>query len=390
MAQPRKLNPITQAASHENSTATRGISIDFLPALFLAAALFFLPSGSESSALNSLAIVFVSIVLEAIPFMLVGSLVGGLIEAFVSRERMAALLPRKGWLTVCLAAGAGVVFPVCECAVVPVVRRLIGKGLPLSAAVAYLLGGPIVNPIVAASTALAYAFDWRVVALRLGLGYGIAVAIGMLMGRLFAGGGAVKDNGATFDSTVSSCGCQHHPMTQPLNGSATGTAQSFPLSTEQAGNTEACGCGCSHPVSDSWLDKAGAAFAHAMDDFLAVGHYLVIGAFIAALAQTYIDRSSFLSLAAVPVLSVVLMMALAVLLNLCSEADAFIAASFRGLMPLPAQMAFLLTGPMFDLKLLLMYQSVFTRRAIAVLASLVLAAVLATSLGLEMLNGMLQ
>jgi uncharacterized membrane protein YraQ (UPF0718 family) len=92
-----------------------------------------------------------------------------------------------------------------------------------------------------------------------------------------------------------------------------------------------CGCGCSHPVSDGWIDKAGAAFTHAMDDFLAVGHYLVIGAFIAALAQTYIDRSSFLSLTAAPVLSVVLMMALAILLNLCSEADAFIAASFQGL-----------------------------------------------------------
>ncbi len=84
------------------------------------------------------------------------------------------------------------------------------------------------------------------------------------------------------------------------------------------------------------------------------------------------------------------MMALAILLNLCSEADAFIAASFRGLMPIPAQMAFLLTGPMFDLKLLLMYQSVFRRRAIVVLASLILAAVLAIAVGLEILNGMIQ
>jgi uncharacterized membrane protein YraQ (UPF0718 family) len=127
-----------------------------------------------------------------------------------------------------------------------------------------------------------------------------------------------------------------------------------------------------------------------MDDFLAVGHYLVIGAFIAALAQTYIDRSSFLSLTAVPVLAVVLMMVLAILLNLCSEADAFIAASFQGLMPMPSQMAFMLTGPMFDLKLLLMYQSVFKRRTIAVLATLILAGVLAIAVGLEMVNGVFQ
>jgi hypothetical protein len=319
---------------HHTTPFESRLSLDYLPALFLAAAIVFLPTGSESAALNSLAIVFVSIVLEAIPFMLIGSLVGGFIEAFISRDRMAAFLPRKGWLTVCFAAGAGIVFPVCECAVVPVVRRLLGKGLPISAAVAYLLGGPIVNPIVAASTALAYAFDWRIVTLRMALGYGIAVAIGMLMGRLFTRNTAIRDGGGALGKNTPSCGHHHH-------------------SHEHA-----------HAASGSWIDKAGAAFTHAMDDFLAVGHYLVIGAFIAALAQTYIDRSSFLSLTAVPALSVVVMMALAVLLNLCSEADAFIAASFQGLMSVPAQMAFLLTGPMFDLKLLLMYQSVFKRRAI--------------------------
>ncbi len=355
-----KTNPTTHSAGYSHRASTKGTTIDYLPALFLAAALVFLPSGSESASLNSLAIVFVSIVLEAIPFMLIGSLVGGFIEAFISRERMATFLPRKGWLTVCIAAGAGIVFPVCECAVVPVVRRLIGKGLPFSAAIAYLLGGPIVNPIVAASTAMAYAFDWRIVILRMGLGYGIAVVIGMLMGGLFAGSEAIKDNGAALENNASSCSCHHHSHVH------------------------------THATSDNWVDKAGAAFTHAMDDFLAVGHYLVIGAFIAALAQTYIDRSSFLSLTSIPVLSVLLMMVLAILLNLCSEADAFIAASFQGLMPMPAQMAFLLTGPMFDLKLLLMYQSVFKRRAIVTLATLILGAVLAITVGLEMINGVFQ
>ncbi len=388
--QPQKLGHTTQAASHENSNAARGMSIEFLPALFLAAAIVFLPSGPESSSLNSLAIVFISIVLEAIPFMLVGSLVGGFIEAFVSRERMASLLPRKGWLTVCIAAGAGLVFPVCECAVVPVVRRLTSKGLPFSAAIAYLLGGPIVNPIVAASTALAYAFDWRIVVLRLSLGYGIAVAIGLLMGRLFTSAEAIKDIGAPFKINALSGGSHPIPLEHTHHETRSEKSQPFIVITNPAGNAMDGGCGCSHPPQHGWVDKTRAAFTHAMDDFLAVGHYLVIGAFIAALAQTYIDRSSFLSLTAVPVLSVVLMMALAILLNLCSEADAFIAASFQGLMPMPAQMAFLLTGPMFDLKLLLMYQSVFTRRVIVVLATLILATVLVIAVGLEMLNGVLR
>jgi uncharacterized membrane protein YraQ (UPF0718 family) len=136
-----------------------------------------------------------------------------------------------------------------------------------------------------------------------------------------------------------------------------------------------------------FLAKLLAAFRHAADDFFAIGHFLVIGAFIAALAQTYIDRKLFIGLSAYPVLPSLMMIALAILLNLCSEADAFIAASFRGLMPLPAQMAFMLIGPMFDLKLLLMYQGVFRRRAIAMLASLILAAVLIAVLGMGIVLG---
>jgi len=188
-------------------------SIIFL-SLFLVLTIWFIPTGYESGALNSLSIVFVSIVLEAIPFMFVGSLIGGLIEAFVSRERLASFLPQRGWLTACIAAGAGIVFPVCERAVVPVIRRLVGKGLPLPAAIGYLLGGPIVNPIVAASTALAYAFDWRVVVLRLALGYGITVCIGILMGRFFSKKKAIKEESQGMDIVSSSCGCAHYHIEQ--------------------------------------------------------------------------------------------------------------------------------------------------------------------------------
>jgi uncharacterized membrane protein YraQ (UPF0718 family) len=377
-----------QRIDKESKALARQVqSIEYLPALFIAVALIFLPKVSEQGAGNSLAIVFVSIVLEAIPFMLLGSLIGGAIEVFVSRERMATLLPQKGWLTVCLAAGAGSVFPVCECAVVPVVRRLVGKGLPFSAAIAYLLGGPIVNPIVAASTALAYAFDWRMVLLRLTLGYGIAVSIGLIMGRVFRGTTAIREARTAVDGNDSAFGRGDLPMAGGHAGESGITTNDF-LSGELA-KSRACGCGQAHPsTSDGWVDKAGAAFSHAMDDFLAVGHYLVIGAFIAALAQTYIGRSSLLELSEIPALSIVLMMALAILLNLCSEADAFIAASFQGIVSAPAQMAFLLTGPMLDLKLLLMYQSLFRRRAIVVLTALILTMVLTVAVGFEWLSGM--
>jgi hypothetical protein len=354
-----------------------GLLLESTFLLFCVSILVVMP---EQKDIQSLSLIFVSIVLEALPFMLIGSLVGGMIEIFVSRERMTALLPKKHpWLAVILAAGLGIVFPVCECAVVPVVRRLARKGLPVGAAIAYLLGGPIVNPIVAASTALAYKFDALVVSLRLGLGYVIAVGVGLAMSRFFRGDLAIRADLRLLETSF------------PQGGLSTSKGEPgspiIPVYQEKC-HDDTCGCG-HHHNADTLRDKFKAAFRHAAEDFLAVGHFLIIGAFIAALAQTFIDRKIFLDFAGHFGLPSILMMALAVLLNLCSEADAFIAASFRGLMPLPAQMAFLLTGPMFDLKLLLMYQGLFRKRAIAVLAFCILSAVLAVSLFLEFIGGIL-
>lgn len=312
----------------------------FLTAPFVAA---------NQPGLKTFALLFLSIVLEALPFMLIGSLVGGIIEEFVSREKLATLLPRRAWAATAVAGGLGMLLPVCECAVVPVVRRLTRKGMPLSAAIAYLLGGPIVNPIVAASTWLAYQFDFVIMAIRLGAGYAIAVSVGLVMGRLF------KHRPALLETTPT-----HHAAT--------------------------CACGHDHGAASSTTSlpaRLVSATRHASDDFFTVAHYLVIGAAIAALAQTIIERRIVLDVASIPLLPSLAMMLLAILLNLCSEADAFIAASFRGLLPLSAQLAFMLTGPMFDLKLLFMYRTVFTRRAIIALATLILLAVSLVALLLE-------
>jgi len=340
----------------------------WLEVCFLAVALCFLLAG-DSTPIKTLSLIFVSIVLEAIPFMFLGSVIGGFIEVFISRDRMSSLLPKKGWHAACLAAGMGIVFPVCECAVVPVVRRLARKGLPASAAIAYLLGGPIVNPIVAMSTALAYKLDWTVVAMRMVFGYIIAVSVALIIGRLFSGQQVfytgLTDGHAARDHE---CSHEHHASEGDIH------------------KTASCGCGSNHHHEHTHaMGKILAAFRHAADDFLSVGHYLIIGAFIAALAQTFINRKYFLIVSETPVIPSVLMMILAILLNLCSEADAFIAASFRNLLPLPAQLAFLLIGPMFDIKLLLMYQNLFRRRVIITLAALILGAVLSAALILEML-----
>jgi len=337
--------------------------------LFLVATVTLFFAGQAMESMRTLSLIFASIVLEAVPFMLLGAVVGGLLETFVSRERIASLLPRKRWKTVLIAAGLGVIFPVCECAIVPIVRRLSRKGLPMAGAVAYLLGGPIANPIVAGSTLVAYKLEWPMMAARFIGGYLIAVAIGLAMDRIFRKRQAFVDDVAMPGAGAAGCACGHDHDHQDGHDGESGHEQDH---EHEGGQTCACGHHHAAPKGPRFIDKMRAAMLHAADDFLGVGHYLVIGAFIAAVAQTYIDRTVFTQIFQIPVLSILMMMALAILLNLCSEADAFIAASFRGIMPMSAQLAFLLTGPMFDLKLLLMYQGLFRKRAIAALASLIL------------------
>jgi len=275
-------------------------------------------------------------------------------EEFVSRERMLALLPKRPWASAALAGLAGILLPVCECAVVPIVKRLAGKGLPPQACVTYLLAAPIVNPLVAASTALAYRMDLRVVALRMVLGYAIALSAGLLLGRFFK------------------------------------AATPFLEDAEEKHEHKGCACGHCHgpvKVQPSFSRRIIRSLRHAAEDFIAIGPYLILGAVVAAAATTYIDRRSFVALCSWPFAGSALMISLAFLLNLCSQADAFVAASFSGLVPLSSQMAFMLIGPILDLKLLLMYRTLFKKRAIAFLAMISLVMVALASIILSFFDG---
>ncbi len=299
--------------------------------------------------MHDVSISFLAIMVEAMPFMLIGSLVGGLIEAFVSRDLVSRALVGRNHTAVFIAAGLGVMFPVCDCAIVPVVRRLLGKGVPLSAGIAFLLAGPIVNPVVAASTWLAYRFHWGFLATRMICGYVIAVTVAMVMHFAFQGKKALLDEPSRGDPPGCGCTGQDHDRDQP-----SGT-----------------------------MPRLLAAFAHACDDFFNVGKFLVIGAFVAAVARTYIGVDAVRDLFSTPGIAIILMMGLAVALNLCSETDAFIAAGFRGVLPDTAQMAFMVLGPMLDFKMVLMYLTIFPKRVIGVLCLLVLSAVFVSMMFLQ-------
>ena len=285
-------------------------------------------------------LIFSSLLIEAVPFVLLGAVVSAGIEVFVPPRFFEKLtsLPRP--LQLPAAALSGFAFPVCECGSVPVARRLAAKGLSPAAAVTFMLAAPILNPVVIASTFVAYRGRdtlWAMVLGRAGLGLIAAVAVGWVVAN------KTKDE-----------------LLRPRPGDD------------------------HHHHEDS--TKTSAFFAHLAGDFLFMGRYLVLGAVVAAALQTFVPQDVIGSVAGTPVVDLLALMALAFVLSLCSESDAFVAASFVQFGP-GAQLAFLVFGPMVDTKLGFLYSATFTRGFFRMVVVAVAAVVLAGTLWIEVLVG---
>lgn len=290
--------------------------------------LFFLPP----AALTNFRVVFSSLLLQAIPLVMMGAVVAALVGTFVPDSVFTRLARLPEPLQIPVSAIAGFAFPVCECGSVPVARRLIARGLVPSAAVTFMLAAPILNPIVLFSTSIAYRgrdIFWPMVLGRAGLGFLAAMVVGWIAGQR-SNGDFLKP---VASDDLSACG---------IHGSS-------------------CGCGdhedCSHDADTSrWKTFTN----YLAGDFAFMGRFLVLGAAAAALLQTVVPQSVLTSVANTPVVSLLVMMALAFALSLCSESDAFVAASFVqfGVGP---QLAFLVFGPMMDAKLAFLYKATFRK-----------------------------
>jgi hypothetical protein len=355
-------------------------------ALFLVVAVGVLVTQRGTAAGTTLGVSFVSIILEALPFVILGSLVSGNIEVFVPKEAVARLLPERKLLGILAAASLGLLVPVCECAVIPFTRRLVRKGVPFSTAVAYLLAGPTVNVLTGSSTLLAYhnplapSFAWHVLAARMGFAFFIAVAVALVIDRLFPGHSALLN--PAMDGAEGVCGCGHeHEHDHDHDHDHEHVHEQHHEHEHEHEHHHEHEHEHSHDhhhemkVKQLFGARLAEAINHAGDDFIGVGQFLVIGAFVAAVCQTIIPREAFVAVAHAPGLAIVVLMGLAVALNLCSGANAFVAASFRGALPLSAQMGFMLLGPMLDTKLSAMYLSFISKRAFIALMVLVYALV---------------
>ncbi|MTW85254.1 permease [Virgibacillus dakarensis] len=275
---------------------------------------------------------FLSILIEALPFVLIGVLIAGIIQVFVTDEHIRRWIPKNRFMAVTMSCVVGACFPACECGIVPIVRRLVAKGVPIYAGIGFLLTGPLINPIVIISTYMAFGNDVEIALLRMIIGFLIAMIIAIIV-SLLVKGDQLKISARSVQRDGSSSGI--------------------------------------------W-NKIGHMFMHSIDEFFDIGKYLFIGAALAAFVQTYISSADLVSMGNSVASSTAIMMGLAYILSLCSEADAFIGASFGNLFPVTSILGFLIFGPMVDLKNTFMMLSVFKTKFVMVFVFLVAVIVFIT------------
>jgi uncharacterized membrane protein YraQ (UPF0718 family) len=299
--------------------------------------------------LSGACFIFLSLFIQGLPFLLLGALLGGVVTTLFPLEQWIRKLPRHPVAAALIGCSAGLFVPACECMAVPLVRRFLRQGLPLPAGIAYLLASPILNPISIFSTWTAYQFyqPWKVVLLRVAGGFAVAMVAALIFGR--------SNPGKTLRGELLLNEKGAAPPPQPFD---------FPV---QPGFRP--------------LALLSRIVATALNDFWMVVPYYLAGSAVAAVLQTWVPFTWFP--APDSLLNIPFLMILAMVLSVCSSADAFIANSLAGF-PLASQMAFMWIGPVLDLKLILIYQSVFQRKIVWKLALLLIALVAAMAIALQL------
>ncbi|WP_040204368.1 permease [Neobacillus jeddahensis] len=279
--------------------------------------------------------IFISILIEALPFVTLGVLISGIIQIFVTDEMIAKIMPKNRILAVVFSTFLGILFPSCECGIVPIVSRLVSKGVPISAGIAFMLTAPIINPVVLFATYIAFGSDWKMPLFRAVGAVFVAIAVGIFI--------AYRYKGSPFRE-------EHHHEHHH------------------------------HHEKTTFWKKIWQTLEHAVEEFFSMGKYLVIGSLIAAAVQTYVKTATLVSIGQGPASSSIVMMTLSFILSLCSEADAFIASSFRTTFSTGSLLAFLVFGPMVDIKNLMMMLATFKKRLVFMIVAAVFVLVFGYSL----------
>lgn len=327
--------------------------------------------------LNSAFTLFLSLLVEAMPFLLVGVLFSGLLLLFIDERKLAAAMPRNPLLGAFTGSLIGFLFPVCECGNVPVARRLLMQGIPAPVAIGFLLAAPTINPIVIWATWTAFRDQPEIVVLRVVFSLTIATIIGWVFS-------AQADLRPLLQDPVA-CAIPAPKKRSVFPGQS--KLQDTSPSLLQSGTFLITGPGevirmetapfsvslsSQFTASKPMKERLRLFLDNSMQELRELGAVLVLGSALAALIQVTIPREIILSLGAGPITSILAMMVLAAVVSICSTVDSFFALSFAATFTSGSLLAFLVFGPMIDLKAIGLMLSIFKARAVFYL--LVLAA----------------
>jgi uncharacterized membrane protein YraQ (UPF0718 family) len=292
----------------------------------------FLPKFSWSDLLN-FKMIFFSIIIEALPFILIGTIVSSILNNLVSEELIQRLLPRNKYVSIFIASTLGIIFPLCECGIVPIARRLVQKGVPVYIAATFMLATPIINPVVASATFIAFSANPRMVWARLSVAFLVSVITGTLLSFMLSGR-QLRDN---HDILHHGCCCEVHQHTDT-----------------------------------SYIQQIFLILNDICTEFFEMGKFLIFGAILSTLAQTMIPYALLSLIGQSSLVSILAMMVFAFFISVCSSADAFIAASLGTSFTTGSLLAFMVFGPMIDLKNTFMLYHSFQRRFVVTLIAITL------------------
>jgi uncharacterized protein len=312
--------------------------------------------------LNNAFTLFLSLLVEAIPFLLLGVLLSSVLLIFIDERWLITYMPQNPVLGAFVGSCIGFLFPVCECGNVPVARRLIMQGVPMPVAIGFLLAAPTVNPIVIWSTWIAFHDRPEIVILRVVF----SLLIATIVGYIFS---VQKDLKPILQPAIALGMIRSQPTVSTSSSLLDGG--DFILGTAGAASMRMTPAMMQPPKRWQSLSRGESLRANinlvldnVVQELRELGGVLVLGSAVAAAIQTLTPRELIVSLGEGPILSIVVMMLLAGSISICSTVDSFFALSFAATFTSGSLLAFLVFGPMFDLKSIGLMLSIFKPKAI--------------------------
>ena len=307
--------------------------------------------------MRDIAIYFTTIMLEAIPFLLLGALISAIIEEFVSEERISKMIPKNRVLGSLVGIFLGLFIPACDCAVIPIAMRLKKKKVPTNVIVSFMLASPIISPVVLLSTFFAFGETEKMLLFGLEMpklfvyrtifGILVALVVGIILDII------CKD--AVLKEEI----YEHHHHHHEHEHEHIHTC-----------NHHHEGCSCSvHEKETGPIGRVKNIINIMYGDFMGIISYMAVGALLAATMQILLPISNIGGIVQNKYISTLIMMLLAFALSLCSTSDAFIARTFMNSLSKNSILAFILLGPMIDIKNTILLNKSFNKKFVIVLVA---------------------